>query len=166
MEEKVSYQRPPKSPTLAGILSFLFPPTGALYNAQFMKFFVYLIIFAGLITIQTTGEGQPFMALILAGFYFYQIFDAIQTAKAINRKAATGEELEEWKVDEFPQAVKSGSVFWGLVLMALGVVFLLGNFEIIDYDHIWKFWPLAVIVIGVKLIADYTKTKNGSEIQA
>lgn len=165
MEEKVVVvKRPPKSPALAGLLSFFFPTTGALYNGQFTKFFILLIIFAGLVTMQTSGEGQPFAGLILGGFYFYQIFDAIQTAKAINRRALRikGDEEEE-KAEEIPQALKSGSVFWGVVTMALGVILLLANFDIISYDRVWDFWPVVVIIIGLKLIADYfSKDKNKS----
>lgn len=155
MDDKVVVKRPPKSPALAGILAFFFPTTGALYNAQFLKFFVFLIAFAGLVTLQTTGEGQPFAGLILGGFYFYQLFDAIGTARAINRLALSGEEVEEAKVEEFPLVVKTGSIFWGLVLMALGGMFLLANFDVISYDRVWDYWPIVVIVIGVKLIADY-----------
>ena len=43
MEEKVVLQRPPKSPALAGILSFFFPGTGALYNGQPLKFLVVIL---------------------------------------------------------------------------------------------------------------------------
>jgi hypothetical protein len=53
MEEKVVIQqRPPKSPAAAGILSIIFPGTGALYNGQIAKGIFYMILFAGLITIQ------------------------------------------------------------------------------------------------------------------
>ncbi len=34
-------------------------------------------------------------------------------------------------------------------LIALGVVFLLMNFDIIDRFPLWKFWPLILIVIGL-----------------
>ena len=37
----------------------------------------------------------------------------------------------------------------GGALIALGVVFLLMNFDIIDRFPLWKFWPLILIVIGL-----------------
>jgi len=161
MEEKVIIQKkPPKSPGLAGVLSFFIPGTGALYNAQILKGLVFLIIFSGLVTIQQHGEAQPFLGLLLAAFYIYQIIDAVQTSKSINRLALKGEKEEkEEKVEEFPQAVKAGSVFWGAILMAVGGILLLANFEVISYGTLFDFWPLVVIVIGIKLIADYFSKK-------
>ncbi|MFB0564607.1 MAG: LiaI-LiaF-like domain-containing protein [Candidatus Aminicenantaceae bacterium] len=161
MEEKVIvHKRPPKSPGLAGVISFFFPSFGALYNGQILKWIVYLIIFAVLITMQEHGEIQPFFGLILAAFYIYQIVDAVQTSKAINRRAISEEKGEaEEKIEEIPQAFKSGSIFWGAFLMALGIVFLLANFEVIDYSTVFDFWPLAVIVIGIKLVLDYFSRK-------
>lgn len=159
MEEKIVVKRPPKSSALAAVLSIFFPGTGALYNRQILKGMMFIIIFAGLVTMQTTGEGQPFLGIILGGFYIYQIIDAVQTSNRINRRAILGEEEEE-EVEEFPRAVKAGSVFWGMVLVALGVILILANFEVISYDTVFDFWPLVVIVIGLKLIVDYFSKKN------
>jgi TM2 domain-containing membrane protein YozV len=162
MEERVIVKKPPKSPGLAGILAFFFPfGVGQLYNEQYRKALVFFLVFAGLVTLQTTGEGQPFMGLMLGGFYFYQLMEAIQTAKRINRISLNQPE-ERIEVEEFPDVLKSGSIFWGGFLIALGGLLLLANFEIIDYGTLWDFWPVAVIVIGVKLIADYY-AKNGEE---
>lgn len=156
MEEKVVVQKPTKSPALAGILSFFFPfGIGAFYNGEIVKGFVYLIIFAGMVTMQPHGGAQPFAGLILAGFYFFQIIDSVNTAKRINRRARRGEEVEEEEEELVTQAVKSGSVFWGALLIGLGAILLLGNFEVISYKKIFDFWPLVVIVIGIKLVADY-----------
>lgn len=161
MEEKIILKRPPKSGFLAGLLSFIFPGLGSLYNRQVTKGVMFMVIFAGLVTLQTSGEGQPFAALLLAGFWFYQLIDAVMTAKTINRKTLDGDYVEE-TVDEFPEIVKSGSVFWGIIIMVIGGILLLANFDIIDYGTIFDFWPLIVIAIGVKLIIDYM-AKNKEE---
>lgn len=166
MEEKVVFKRPPRSPALAGILAFFFPGTGALYNRQIAKGFIFMIIIAGLISSLAQGP-QLFVillvSLLLAGFYIYQIIDAVQTSKSINRKYLTGEGEEEVMAEELPEVVKTGSIFWGVVLMALGGILLLANFDVISYDLIWNFWPLVVIVIGVKILVDYFyKQKNES----
>jgi len=102
MEEKIIIQkRPPKSPAAAGILAGLFPfGIGAMYNGQFLKGIIYLFIFAGLATMQGHGNGQPFFGLVLAGFYFYQIIEAVQSANAINRRALTGKEDESVKIED------------------------------------------------------------------
>lgn len=155
MEEKVVIKRPPKSPFLAGVLAFFFPfGIGQIYNRQILKGLIFLIVFAGLVTMQTTGEGQPFLGIILGGFYIYQIIEAVQTSKSINRRFLLGEEEVE-KEEEFPELVKAGSIFWGAVLIFLGGILLLANFEVISYDTVFDFWPIAVIIIGVKLVADY-----------
>jgi hypothetical protein len=160
MEDRVVVKKPPKSPALAGILAFFFPfGVGALYNNQIRKALVFFLVFAGLVTIQTTGQGQPFWGLMLAGFIIYQIFDSIQTSNNINRRVLQEEE-EAVEVEEIPDFMKTGSIFWGIILMALGAIFLLANFEILDYDVIFKFWPVAVIIIGVKLVVDYAAKKN------
>jgi len=136
---------------------------GAFYNSQPIKGFVYLLVFAALVTMQGQGSAQPFIGILLGGFYIYQIIDSIQTSKSINRRALTGEDVEEEK-EELPEFVRTGSVFWGIVLLALGGILLLANFDIISYDTVFDFWPLVIIVVGVKLVADYATKKsiNGS----
>jgi hypothetical protein len=164
MEEKVVLKRPPKSPALAGILSFFFPGTGALYNGQPLKFLVVLLGAAIMITMLANEEGSaPFLGIMLGGLYLYQFIDAIVTANAINRKALLGEEIDEIKIEELPEFVRTGSVFWGIVLMVLGVVFLMANFSfLVTYSRIWNLWPLVVIIFGVKLVVDYmAKNKEG-----
>jgi len=161
MADKVTIpKRSCKSPALAGILSGFFPGTGALYNGEYLKGVLFIIIFAGLITMQPHA-GQPFPALLLAGFYIFQIIEAVQTAGAINRRAA-----EEAEVAGTAPATglavtpPSGSVFWGIVLVILGAIFLLANFGVVDYGRLWDFWPLIVVVLGLKLIYGYFSKKN------
>jgi len=155
MEEKtVIAQRPQKSPGLAGILSVIFPfGAGALYNGQYTKALFHLIIFSGLVYSQRYGGGQPFMGLFLAAFLVYQFFDNIQSARAINA-AAAGEQPATGTAQELPEIVSSGSIFWGAFLIVLGVVLILANFEVILYSTLRDFWPVAVIVVGLKLVAD------------
>ena len=162
MEEKIVVKRPPKSPFLAGVLAFFFPfGAGQLYNMQYRKALVFFFIFAGLVTMQTTGGGQPFLGLTLAGFLLYQLFDAVQTAKSINRRALQGEE-DIIETEEIPEFVKTGSIFWGIVLIALGVVLIFANFELMSYDTVFEFLiPFSVLVVGVKLVVDhYTKSRE------
>ncbi len=95
MEEKTTYAKPPKSPALAGILSFFFPGTGALYNGQPIKFLVVIVVTAIMITMLAQEVGSPvFLALMLGAIYCYQLIDAVMTASAINKKALRGETEE------------------------------------------------------------------------
>ena len=155
MEEKVVVKKPVKSPTLAGFLSAFFPfGIGAFYNGEILKGFFYLFIFAGLVTIQGRGSAQPFAGLILAGFYLFQIIDSIHVAKRMNRLALEGEAVKEEETD-VAAVVKSGSVFWGALLIILGGILILANFDVISYGKIFDFWPVVVILIGAKLVIDY-----------
>ena len=48
---------------------------------------------------------------------------------------------------------KSGELSWGLLLISLGVIFLLDKLDIMDIGDFFRlFWPVILIVIGVKLI--------------
>ena len=165
MEEKVVIpQRPPKSPAAAGILSIIFPGTGALYNGQIAKGIFYMILFAGLITIQANHGGQPFKGLLLAGFYIFQFIDSIQVAKAINLNNAGMRPGAGAAGQGVPELVPSGSIFWGAALIILGVLLILANFEfILTYDILFDFWPVALVIVGLKLVADsVAKSKNGN----
>lgn len=163
-DQIIIQKRPPKSPAAAGILSGFFPGAGQLYNGEPSKALLFFIIFAGSISMMPHGP-HPFLPLVFAAFYFYQIIDAVQTAKTINLKALgqIGEPVSAaapLAAAAEPAPAKSGSVFWGSALIGLGIVFLLSNFEIIDYDRIFDFWPVVVIVVGLKMIADYFLRKK------
>jgi ABC-type polysaccharide/polyol phosphate export permease len=140
-DNKVVPQRSMKSPGFAGVLGMFPFGVGALYNGQYTKALLHLVIFSGLVHMQGRGGGQPFIGLVLAGFIVYQFFDNIQSAKAINAAAAG-------------QAVA--------VDQALPEILILANFEIINYDTLFDFWPVAVIVLGFKLVVDaMAKSRNG-----
>jgi hypothetical protein len=163
-ENTIIQKRPPKSAAAAGILSGIFPGIGQIYNGEYLKGILFIIIFAGLVSMQP-HRGQPFLGLLLAGFWFFQLIEAIQTAKTINRRALVeaGGETAAGTPEATPLAATPaarGSVFWGIVLVALGGIFLLANFSLIDFDRVIDFWPLVVIVIGIKMIADYFLKKS------
>jgi hypothetical protein len=71
------------NPGLAALLGFI-PGVGAMYNGQYAKGVVHLIIFAVLVSL--TDEHGIF-GLFVAGWVFYQVFEAYQTASA--RRDAT-----------------------------------------------------------------------------
>jgi TM2 domain-containing membrane protein YozV len=161
VQEKVVLPRPRKSPILAFLLSFFFPfGVGPFYNGEVVKGLVYLVIFAGLVTMQQHGDAQPFAGIVLGAFYIFQIIDSVNVANKINRQAVLGGGVEEEETIVSSEAVTAGSIFWGVLLIALGGILLLGNFNIISYETIFDFWPAVVIVIGGKLIFDYVSKKD------
>ncbi len=163
MNEKTTVpQRVPKSPALAGILSLIFPGTGALYNGQVSKAIFYMITFAGLITIQAYHGGQPFKALMLAAFYIFQFVESINSARAVNLAAETGS-ANAPVIPAAESQTPSGSIFWGITLIIIGLLFTLANFEIISYKGVFDLWPLAVIIIGLKMILEYFHKSSGEK---
>lgn len=60
---------------------------------------------------------------------------------------------------------KRESLFWGIVLLGIGLVFLLDNFGLdIDlWDVVTEFWPMVLIIIGIKMIYTHYTSKNEKE---
>jgi TM2 domain-containing membrane protein YozV len=66
------------NPSAAAVLG-LIPGVGAMYNGQFFKGFIHVVIFAILIGIT---ENYPLCGLFIGFWVLYQSFEAFQTAKA------------------------------------------------------------------------------------
>lgn len=43
----------------------------------------------------------------------------------------------------------SGRLFFGLVILTLGVVFLLGQYDLVDAARIIEWWPVLLVVVGL-----------------
>jgi TM2 domain-containing membrane protein YozV len=160
MEEKINIKQKTqsKSPVLAAFLSLL-PGVGSLYNGYYLKGILQLIIFAGLVSAQSHG-GQPFIGILLAGYIFYAIFDAAHDAQKISAQAETGGETKVSLEAQVAISRPSGSISWGIILILLGGLFLLANFDVISYDSFIRFWPLALVGLGIKLVFDYYASKK------
>ena len=61
------------------------PGVGAMYNGQFVKGFLHVVVFAVLIGIT---DHYPIFGLFIAAWVFYQSFEAFHTARAAGRNAA------------------------------------------------------------------------------
>lgn len=66
------------NPGLALGLGFI-PGVGAMYNGQFIKGFIHVIVFAVLVSL---SDHLDVFGIIVAAWIAYQVFDAYQTAKA------------------------------------------------------------------------------------
>ena len=58
----------------------LIPGVGAMYNGQFFKGFIHVVIFAVLVSIT---DHYPIFGLFIAAWILYQSFEAYHTAKAL-----------------------------------------------------------------------------------
>lgn len=66
------------NPGLAAFLGFI-PGVGAMYNGQFVKALVHVLVFAVLVSLT---DQHGIFGMFVAAWVFYQVFDAHQTAKA------------------------------------------------------------------------------------
>lgn len=44
-------------------------------------------------------------------------------------------------------------LFFPLILITGGIVFLLANLEIIDWEEIFQLWPILLIITGIILLS-------------
>ena len=59
----------------------------------------------------------------------------------------------------------AGGVFWGLILIAAGSIFLLRNlgYEVPVWTSIARYWPVLLIVWGAIKLIDYARWKNAGQ---
>jgi len=136
-------------PVLAFLLGWI-PGVGAIYNGQYAKGFIHVVIFGLLINIlssNATGGFEPLFGLLIAGFSFYMAFEAYHTAK----KQAAGEPVDEWSglvTARGGSKIPAGPI----VLIVIGVAFLLNNLGLFEIRRVIRYWPALLIVLGVYLL--------------
>ncbi len=141
------------SPSAAFVLG-LIPGVGAIYNGEYFKAAVHILIFGLLSSIaHTGGVVDHLFGFFTFGFYVYMPFEAYYTAKK-RALAAQGVELET-PFDRFNEQlgrIENKDMWGGFILVLLGCLFLLDNFDILRMDRLMRFWPVVLIAIGVWLL--------------
>jgi hypothetical protein len=130
----------------------LIPGVGAIYNGEFVKAAVHILIFGTLVSLADATDAALF-GLLSAGFYFYMPFEAYYTAKK-RHLGAEGIMLET-PIDRLQQqfgSVKDRELWGGIALVVIGGLYLLGNLDVFDMHRIARLWPLALVVVGVWLL--------------
>jgi hypothetical protein len=137
---------PGGNPGLAFLLG-LIPGLGAIYNGEYNKALIHIVVFAAIIVglSSDVGSGADVaLAFVLVGFVFYMAIDAMKTVKARNAGEPVQDPLELWS--------KSRPV-GPLILIAVGALFLLNNFGFFDFFRVRQiFWPLVLIGVGVLML--------------
>jgi len=148
-EEKVINTHPG-----AAFVLGLIPGVGAIYNGEFVKAAVHVLIFGTLVSLHDlTTVGRPLLGLINAAFYFYMPFEAYYTAKKRMLKRQ-GVDLET-PIDRLQQQVedvKHRELWGGVLLILVGALFLLGNLDVFAVAEVAKFWPALLVVLGVWML--------------
>jgi len=138
------------SPGVALALGFI-PGVGAIYNGQYAKAFVHVVILGILIRIEDSGTAhylEPLVGLLIFLFFTYMAGEAYHTAK----KRASGAAVDEWSGFLDSARGGSGRSAGALVLILLGIIFLLNNMGVFSVQALWKYWPVLLIAIGLVLL--------------
>jgi hypothetical protein len=130
------------SPGVAFILGFVFPGLGAVYNGEYNKALIQIVVFAtfilGLSSDMDDGM-KAVLGILLAGFIFYMAFDAMRAAQSKQRGETRADPLESWSKNQ---------PVGPIILIVLGAIFLLHNFDWFPFYRLERFWPLILIVAG------------------
>ena len=141
------------------------PGLGAVYNGQYVKGLIHVLMFGSLLTVMIEGGAERLLGLFIPITIFlvlYQPFEAMRTAQAIQR----GEEVHEFSgiigmmFGGTPSAVSS--VAW----IALGVFFILHTLGVWELSDVLPYWPLLVIGFGVYRLFRAVILKRHAEDEA
>ena len=138
------------SPGLAFVLGFI-PGVGAIYNGQYAKGLVHVVIFGTIISILSTGAArgfEPLFGLLIPTFVFYMAFEAFHTAK----KRRDGETVEEFSGLVTARGRRSRFPAAPVILITIGILFLLDNLDIVKIGNLLRYWPALLVVFGFYLL--------------
>lgn len=135
---------------LAAALGFI-PGLGAVYNGEYSKAVIHVVIFVAFIGALNSDLGEPaesMFGVLLSAFIVYMAVDAYRTAKAKKLGQAPPMPLGEFTTDK---------PIGPLILIGLGVVFLLQKMGVLSLRHLFQFWPVFLIAVGVLLLWKRTR---------
>ncbi len=143
----------------------LIPGVGAIYNGEFLKAAVHIVVFGFLVTLaDIAGPADAVFSLLAVGFYFYMPFEAYYTSRK-RKLMAEGIDLET-PIDRFHQQfgeVHNKELWGGVAMLVLGVLFLVDNFDFLPLRDALRYWPVLLIAAGVLLILRHKETKDEKE---
>ena len=137
-------------PGAALALGFI-PGLGAVYNGEYVKALIHVLVFAGLIAAESSNipdAYHAFLGLAIGCFYFYMPIEAFRTAKA--RESG---QLEP----ALPGMLDGRRPVGAIILIALGAFLLLANFGLFQWEWLGKAWPAGLIVLGVWILVERMK---------
>ncbi len=170
------------SPGLAAVLGFI-PGVGAMYNGEYGKGFIHVLIFATLIWM--TNNINDIFGIAIAAFVVYMPIEAYKTAKAremgleppdplgLNNMFSGSRTAKAAPVATAvpvtnpdgtvtpgvvqtmpaePESPQSKVPLGAVILIGLGVLFLLNELNLLHFDWVWRFWPLILIAVGIRIM--------------
>ena len=130
-------------PVLAFCLGFL-PGLGAFYNEQYGKGIIHLAIFLFLFITGVdggvSGGAEAALWICLSALWIYMPVDAYRTARARLAGQTLSDPLESFS---------KGRPVGPILIIGIGILLLLHNFDWFPFWRIQQFWPVILIVAGV-----------------
>jgi hypothetical protein len=151
------------NPGTACALGFI-PGLGAVYNGEYVKGLIHVLIFGGFVAILSNSDNMPdgvvaMLGVFLAIFCCYMPIEAYRTARAkrlgLPVTGFFGETMSPAAVaapGEPGSAPVRRNHTGSIILILVGVFLLLATTGVLSSRWMWNFWPLVLIVIGVALI--------------
>jgi hypothetical protein len=147
-------QKQTGAPVVAFLLGFI-PGLGAVYNGEYNKAIIHVVVFGALILgiASDLGEGiQGFLIFALVIAPFYMAIDAMRTAKSKATGQPLADPFENW----------SGQRPLGpIILIGIGALFLLNNFGFFEFFRVRQiFVPLLLIGVGFFMLKNRVSGKS------
>lgn len=131
------------SPVLAFFLGFL-PGLGAFYNEQYGKGIIHLALFLFLFIMgvdgAVSGGAEAALWICVSALWIYMPVDAYRTAKA----RLAGQRLDD-PLEDFSKGKPVGP----FLIIGIGILLLLHNFDWFPWWKIQQFWPVLLIIVGL-----------------
>lgn len=151
------------NPGTACALGFI-PGLGAVYNGEYVKGLIHVIIFGGIIAAlssDATPSGlQAMLGIFLGVFYCYMPIEAYRTARAkrmglpvtgfFGETAAPVPPTGDATSDQAHQVHRNYT--GAIVIILIGVICLLATTDVLNSRWIEYLWPLVIVAVGVALL--------------
>jgi hypothetical protein len=141
----------------------LIPGVGAVYNGQYVKGLIHVMVLGALISLVSSSAGDQFEAMfgmLIGVWFFYMVFEAYHTASR---------RLRGLPVDEFSSLIplqnqQASSIAGPVVLILLGGLFLVMTVWPEWVHDVIRWWPLLLIVAGVYLLLIRVQSRSRGAI--
>ena len=143
------------SPVLAFFLGMI-PGVGAVYNGQYVKGLFHVLILGLLISILGSGEArgfEPLFGILIPSFWAYMCIEAYHTAK----KRRSGETVNDASGLLHESAPLPRFPLGPVLLIAVGILFLLENLNLLSIGGLLHYWPVFLIGYGAYMIYERMK---------
>lgn len=135
---------------IALLLGFI-PGVGAICNGQYAKGLIHAVIFGLLVSAEASTRVAAIniiCGIMIAAWIFYMAFEAFHTAARRRR----GLPVEEFSSLFDVRGSQNRLPLAAILLVVVGFLLLLDTTDIISMEVFARYWPVALIALGVYLL--------------